>query len=196
MIELFESVNPPALAMENVEGFLKSDARTLLFERLRQQGYEFHEAIICPTELGIPNRRPRYYLVASREGLGELDSSPVGHRPLRDYLDESPASDLWIDAENVAQYGHGFDIVDPNDDDAVSACFTSAYGKSWIYSGSYLRTEDGIRRFSPEEVARLMQFPASFSIPAGIERRKAYKYIGNSLAIEVVRRVIGTLFTK
>lgn len=193
MVELFEAVRPPSLAMENVEGFLKSEARTFLFERLDSLGYQFREAIICPTELGIPNRRPRYYLVASRDGLSEIDLTPRSRRPVRDFLDANPDPDLYVGASDLAEYGHGFDIVDPTDDDAVTACFTSAYGKSWIYSGSYLKTDNGVRRFSPAEIARLMQFPPNFGLPDHVERRKAYKYIGNSLAIEVVRRVVGTV---
>lgn len=191
MLELFDAVRPPSLAMENVEGFLKSEARTALFTLLRDHDYAFREAVICPTELGIPNRRPRYYLIASRHELGEVDLTPLPHRPVRDFLDESPDPDLWVGEADVAEYGHGFDIVDPDDDDAVTACFTSAYGKSWIYSGSYLKTERGVRRFSPLEIARLMQFPPHFSLPDDLDRRKAYKYIGNSLAIDVVRRLAG-----
>jgi site-specific DNA-cytosine methylase len=192
MLEVIEAAPPRHLAMENVEGFLKSEARTRLLELLERLDFDVREAVICPTELGLINRRPRYYLVASRDGLTNADLSPVAQTPrLIDLLDAEVAADLWVAPEDVAEYGHGFDIVDADTPDAVTSCFTSAYGKSWIYSGSYLRQDGRIRRFSPDEILRLMQFPAHVSPPPGLERRKAYKYIGNSLAIEAVYRVLG-----
>ena len=36
---------------------------------LDERGYDVRERQLCPTELGVPSRRPRYYLVASRVGL-------------------------------------------------------------------------------------------------------------------------------
>ncbi len=194
ILDLLAEVRPSHIAMENVEGFLKSEARTRLVGLLDDLNFEFREAVICPTELGIPNRRPRYYLVASTGGLVDADLSPMNpRRTVRSYLDETVDESLYIADEDIETYGHGFDIVESDDDEAITSCFTSAYEKSWIYSGSYLRDSGGIRRFSPAEVLRLLHFPGHVSVPSGMPRRNAYKYIGNSLSIEVVSRVLSAL---
>ena len=43
-----------------------------------------------------------------------------------------------------------------------------------------------LRYFSPREVANLMCFPDSFSIPADVTLRQSYKVLGNSLNVLVV----------
>ena len=60
---------PCHLALENVAGFMDSQAHGRLTGLLAERGYQLQERLLCPTQLGVPSRRPRYYLVASRAGL-------------------------------------------------------------------------------------------------------------------------------
>lgn len=191
LIAVLPEVRPRFLALENVPGFVGSRTHALLGEKLSTQGYEVREEVLCPTLLGVPNRRERYYLVAGREPLREPREAPSESRRLADYLDPEPAEDLVVDEELARHYRHALDVVDPEDAGAVAACFTSAYGRSPVRSGSYLRTSGGgLRRFSPAEILRLLGFPKRYSLPHDVPREQAWRLVGNSLSVPAVRRVL------
>jgi len=186
---------PRHLALENVAGFARSQARELLISFLTAHGYQTRERQLCPTELGVPSRRPRYYLVASQVGLL---SPPVSAsqplRPLRDYLNphltDNPPAGLLLPPQLVASFGAGLRILDPTDPEAYTTCFTAGYGKSLMHAGSYLRCRAGVRRFAPEEIARLLHLPPAFRFPESLPLRKRWHLLGNSLAVLAVREVL------
>ncbi|XP_072234998.1 tRNA (cytosine(38)-C(5))-methyltransferase [Leuresthes tenuis] len=68
---------PRFIVLENVKGFEKSSARTLLIKTLIDCGYTFQEVMVSPTSVGIPNSRLRYFLIAliSAENLSTQTSS-------------------------------------------------------------------------------------------------------------------------
>ncbi|TYO99650.1 DNA (cytosine-5)-methyltransferase 1/tRNA (cytosine38-C5)-methyltransferase [Geothermobacter ehrlichii] len=190
-------LRPRNLALENVTGFARSRARRMLLACLQDLGYRIRECTLCPTELGIPMRRPRYYLAASRSFLAAPD--PVARppmRPLADYLLPEAAVDprLLLPAEIVERFGNGFRILEPAADDAYTTCFTAGYGKSLMHAGSYLRCGPGVRRFAPMEIAALLHFPADFRFPAGMSLRQCWKLLGNSLSVAAVRQVLRQFF--
>jgi tRNA (cytosine38-C5)-methyltransferase len=47
-----------------------------------------------------------------------------------------------------------------------------------------------LRFFSPDEIARLLGFPATFSFPRELARRNAYALLGNSLNVLVVSELV------
>jgi hypothetical protein len=73
---------------------------------------------------------------------------------------------------------------------SVVHCFTAAYGRSHVRSGSYIRTASGVRRFSPFEIARLLGFDRSFRLPPQLSLHKAWRLVGNSLSVDVVRMMV------
>jgi hypothetical protein len=60
-------------------------------------------------------------------------------------------------------------------------------------AGSYLRCATGVRRFAPEEIARLLSFPPAFSFPEALPLRKRWHLLGNSLSVAAVREVLRDL---
>jgi len=192
LLGLLGELLPEHLAMENVQGFYESQARQKLLETLETHGYEVRERLLCPTELGVPAKRERYYLTASRSGL-----LPMG-APLRtertkvsDYLLDDPDESLFISQKILDKHGPGMRIVDVDDDEAITNCYTSAYGKTWRYSGSYFRYPDGRVRFAdPNELLALLHFPLPFSFPEEVSRKRRYKYIGNSLSVIAMREIL------
>jgi site-specific DNA-cytosine methylase len=186
---------PSHLALENVEGFARSEMRKRLVDLLSRRGFQMQECVLCPTELGVPMRRPRYYLMASRTRLSPpvvIMDMPL--RPLGDYLDEGEKygipDALHVGGDVLAKFGKGFRIVDPKDPQAYTTCFTSGYGRSLMHSGSYLQCESGVRRFAPEEIARLLHFPEGFRFPDRMTLRKKWHLVGNSLSVAAVRKVL------
>ena len=108
LLEIISELTPENLAMENVQGFYDSQARQKLLETLDKNGYEVRERLLCTTELGVPAKRERYYMTASRTGL-----EPVGE-PLRterdkisDYLIEDPDDALFISQAVLDKHGPG-----------------------------------------------------------------------------------------
>lgn len=193
LVGLLPDVGPAHLALENVPWFHGSRAWELLVETLGRAGYgHLHHAEICPTERGIPARRRRFYAVASRHPL-DVRPGPRHDRRLADHLD--PWDDaLAVPAKVRDRFGDALHVVDAEDDHAVAATFTRAYGTSPVYAGSYLRQRGpagtGLRYFSPTEIARLHGFPPSLAL-GRIPRKAAWKRVGNSVSVEVVREVVG-----
>jgi site-specific DNA-cytosine methylase len=98
--------------------------------------------------------------------------------------------ELYVDDYVIARFGNGFRILDPLVPESYTTCFTASYGKSLMHSGSYIRSGEGIRRFSPEEICRLLHFPDDFIFPPGIPLRKRWHLLGNSLSVAAVRHVL------
>src|SRR5581483_1441839 len=139
LLTLVARVRPPLLALENVPQFLGSRAHARLRAVLDDGGYDVRERLLCPTELGVPNRRRRFYLVASRAGFAteapagvaaNATSAPAVARSLATYLDAEDDPALLVDERLLARYAHAIDVVEAADAGAVAATFTAAYGRS------------------------------------------------------------------
>ncbi|MEM8962256.1 MAG: DNA cytosine methyltransferase [Acidobacteriota bacterium] len=194
LLRLLPTVRPTFLALENVLPFRDSEARRRLLAVLEEGGYAVAELILCPSSLGVPNRRPRYFLAASREGRLRAPAlgSRSSRRPLRHYLGRD-RSELAVDRALLATYNHALDIVDAGDSHALTACFTSGYGRSFVRSGSYVRTAHGVRRFSPDEILRLLGFDERFRWPETLTLRQRWKLAGNSVSLDCVRVVLAMI---
>lgn len=189
LIEAVRRHQPAALAVENVPGFVGSRVHRALVCALDDGGYTWREQQVCPTELGIPNRRRRWYLWARRRGpVGALQLTRVG-RPLETYLDDEPDDGLWLEPEVGRAYRHALDVVVPEDPGAVAACFGSGYGRVVVRSGSYVGVGGRLRRFSPGEVARLLHFDG-LCVPPGLRPQQLWAKLGNSLCVPVVGAVL------
>ncbi|KAI8323054.1 S-adenosyl-L-methionine-dependent methyltransferase [Martensiomyces pterosporus] len=68
LLELLPKLDkvPSYLFLENVMNFENSRSRRLAVETLGHLGFEIHECLISPVQLGIPNNRLRYFLIACR----------------------------------------------------------------------------------------------------------------------------------
>ena len=201
LTKLLLAIRPRYAILENVPGFEESQTRRELTASLDAHGYRFREILLCPSRLGIPNRRQRYYLLAWKpaEVSGDLETcglSPEGPRPprpLQSFLDPSPAPDLRLEPATQKRYEGALHIVDSSSPTALTTCFTAAYGRSPVRSGSYLATKQGARRFSPEEILRLLGFPAHFRFPAELSRNQRWRLAGNSLSIPAARLLLGAI---
>jgi site-specific DNA-cytosine methylase len=208
VVRLLERRLPAALALENVPEFAGSAGHALLRTALERAGYAVAERLLCPTALGVPNRRRRFYLVAGREGLSgwaaAAGASPPAispppatpahtPRPLASYLDLEPHPELAVDSALLRRYSHAADVVDAEDPAAIAATFTSAYGRSPVRAGSYLRQDGTVRRFHPREVLRLLGFPAAHRFPDGMALVRQWRLAGNSLSVPAVREVLSAV---
>lgn len=198
VIELIDQQRPWAIALENVPEFSGSQQHRVLEGKLRRAGYSVRVDELCPTQWKVPMRRKRFYLRARRDGQSipsvAVESSA---RPLSECVDEASWDDpaLQVSPELVNRYRQAMNVVDADDPEAVAACFTSAYGSSPVHAGSYLRCSRRklIRRFSPEEIGRLMGYRERFWWPEEIDLRARYQLLGNALSVTVVRALLVTM---
>jgi len=191
LMDLLIEIRPERLILENVEGFLESNAFTLLTRRLGDIGLKWRCFNLCPTQFGIPNRRPRVYVAASANGFEDNLLPSAEPCSIASYLDSDEDESLYLSAETVVRHGPGLDLVTP--ESRRSACFIGGYGKRFVGSGSFLKTQNGVRRFSPREVSRLLGYPPHFRFPAEIPLNKRYKLLGNGLNLVAAEWVLNQL---
>lgn len=191
LLELLPLASPRHLVLENVPGFLDSEAHALLGNVLRQLRFHCQEYRLCPTRFGIPNQRPRAFVVASREPLEARSPPEDSPTTIENYLDDPEDPGLYLDPPTLARHRPGLDLV--TRDARRTACFIGGYGQRFVGSGSFLETARGVRRFSPREVARFMGLPPGFRFPETISLQQRYKLLGNGLNLPVARWVAGTL---
>ncbi len=199
LIDLIAECVPEVIALENVGGFANSIAREQLEKRLQQSGYRWQSIELCPTEMGWPNKRPRFYLLASRQRpIAAWRELPRYRLRLAELVERSPelqpvASELEIDPSTLSRIESAIDRCEL-DSERPTACFASSYGRVLLNSGSYLRVDaHRYRRFSPREVASLLGFPATFKLPVDIPTRSLWKLLGNSLSLPAVRYLLSHL---
>ena len=249
LLALLEKIPPPRLVLENVPGFATSQVLAKLLNVLRRKDYCWTSVILCPSSLGIPNRRRRFYLLATRgehatPGPADLPSCSVAQpgfvaqpsgtaaaptlldleaflrndNSLTDSADSADSAgsedygssaadrdDLVLSHGLWAKYRSAIDVVlaggtrptawhsDRQPTNQITACFTAAYGKSVVRSGSYLFLPGGgLRRFAPAEILRLLGFPASFCMPQKLTLRQQWKLVGNSLSLYGVRHLLAS----
>lgn len=198
VIELVERDQPKGLILENVPGFSDSAHHQILTDALRAANYSVCVDELCPTMWKVPMRRRRFYLRARRGGapIAPVKTELLG-RPLSECVDESSWDDpsLLVSESEQATYARAMNIVDASDAAAVAACFTSAYGNSPVQAGSYLRCSrrQAIRRFSPQEIGRLMGYREGFWWPDAMDQRVRYQLLGNALSVTVVRALLMTM---
>eukprot|EP00977_Amphora_coffeiformis_P023578 scaffold13656_cov147-Amphora_coffeaeformis.AAC.4 len=214
---LQEAVHQPRwILLENVKGFADSTMCRLWQDTLTQCDYTWKEYLLSPTQLGIPNHRMRYYLIAehSQRFASKMERiihttfpqcnampPPASARPLSEYIDTNADVDLRLRVPDTVwekPWAHELDIVDETS--METHCFTSSYGRLYHpASGSLLRRTSSngdssfVRRFSPIEVARLLHFDASFAVPDDLKLERQYKHVANAVNVAAVACLVEEL---
>jgi hypothetical protein len=193
LLTLIERIRPRNLGLENVPAFARSRSRQKLLDVLCRCDYRVREITLCATRLGSRNRRRRYYLIASRVALAPF-AVPV-HVPAAFRLQEPLETQSFrVPPDWLNRYGArgALHIVEESAlrrGLATTICFTSAYGRSPVYSGSYLRASGHVRFFTPREVLWQLGFPADFSLPDWHPSR-LWPLAGNTLSLLTVRYLL------
>lgn len=204
LLEVLRRVRPSYVFVENVPEFVGSRAHQRL-RRVLEEGepaYRLRQHVLCPSELGWPNRRRRFYLLAARQDApplrAPLPAEPSPRRALAAFVDprHDDDPDLTLPPQVVQSYRGALDVVHRDDPDARTACFTAAYGRSHVRSGSYLaldRAGERLRRFHPREVLALLGFPPDYALPPQLPLGIGWRLAGNSLSLPAVRRVLAAV---
>lgn len=203
LMQMAALVRPRSIVVENVVGFESSAMFAECNLLWKQHGYRVSSFALCPTQLGWPNSRPRIYSLATLDTQSfdnwvdsqtrQSNPNTLLHRTcptlaecLQPEIRVETHPWLWLDPALAKRYASALDVIDPEEPDAIAACFASSYGKAIVRSGSVIRCASGLRRFAPREVANLLGFSKHFTWPDHLSPRRLWHLLGNSLAIPAV----------
>ena len=160
------------ILVENVKGFETSEACKQLIKVLHTLNYDTKSFLISPPELGVPNSRLRFYLLArktnnacqipevfnpSKDIITDLttisDVSEIAKsfalksEPglLKEYLRNDSQDDTLLLSDNIlSKYGQVLDIVNCTSNN--SCCFTKSYGRYAEGTGSVIQQDGNLDR--------------------------------------------------
>ena len=171
IVDILEAKKPKAFFLENVRGIVNHDGgRTfkIIREILEDElGYSFYFKVVKATDYGLPQHRPRAFMIGFRdEGLLKGFEFPPSI-PLRFNM-----SDVF---GGVCSREIGFTL-------RVGGAGSNINDRrNW---DSYL-VDDEVVKIQPHHALKIQGFPDDFKLPNS--RRDAMKQLGNSVAVDAVR---------
>ena len=171
IVDIIEAKRPKAFFLENVRGIISHDKgktfkviRNVLEEEL---GYSFYYKVVKASEYGLPQLRPRAFMIGFRdEGIMRSFEFPP-EMPLKFNM-----SDVWEgDCSREIGFtirvgGRGSNINDRRNWDA------------YLVNGE-------VRQLSPKEAIKMQGFPSDFEFP--VAKTQAMKQLGNSVAVDAIK---------
>ncbi|MCL2842904.1 MAG: DNA (cytosine-5-)-methyltransferase [Oscillospiraceae bacterium] len=207
---IIDAKRPKVIFLENVENLVEHDeGRTFLviYNVLVQCGYSVRYKVIPTNEYGgVPQARKRIYIVAFLD-LEKCDSFAF---PKTIQLDRKIADIVNQAIKKNDIYYYNPDTPLYNKIDAFigksrrlfriyngtirnlrnpDLCSTLTASMNTIYNAIVLRDDHGIRRLTLQESLDFQGFPNDFYFPNTIRVEAAYKQIGNSVSVPVVKRI-------
>ena len=166
---IIKDKQPKAFFLENVRGLLKHNSGETFatIERIITQdlGYSFYYKIIKASDYGVPQYRPRLFMVGFKKK--EIDFNFP--KPIKLKMTMSDIFGGHVEKEigfTLRVGGRGSNISDRRNWDA------------YVVDGK-------IKRLSPREGLKMQGFPSDFIFP--VSEAQAMKQLGNSVAIPAIQ---------
>lgn len=209
---------PKVMFLENVKNLARHDGgKTLavIKNTLNEIGYDVFDEVLDASRYGVPQSRKRIYIVCFRKDLNVKEFN----FPKEENLTKHVLDIILPDSETEKYEIHRNDVViNPRINETFSniplrigivnkggqgeriysplgtAITLSAYGGGAGAKTGLYRINGRIRKLAPRECARLDGFPENFKIA---ERDTiAYKQFGNSVVVDVLRKIMKTAIEK
>ena len=171
--EIIEVKKPKAFFLENVRGLVAHD-KGKTFKIIREileneLGYSFYHKIVKASDYGLPQLRPRVFIIGFREeGFMKGFTFPK-HKPLKLTM-----SDVW---EGKCSREIGFTL-------RVGGRGSKIHDRrNW---DAYL-VDGEVRQLGVKQGKRMQGFPENYEFP--VSNTQAIKQLGNSVAIDAVQEV-------
>ena len=171
IVEILEAKNPKAFFLENVRGIVNHDSGNT-FKIMRniienELGYSFHYQVVKASDYGLPQLRPRTFMIGFKDE-GVLSNFTFPPKvPLKFNM-----SDVWNGkcsreiGFTLRVGGRGSNINDR---------------RNW---DSYL-VDGEVKKIMPEQARKMQGFPENFEFP--VPNTQAMKQLGNSVAVDAIK---------
>ncbi len=200
IVEIIEKHQPSIVLLENVKGILSQDdgnTFNTILRMLSKLGYSVNYKIMNSYHFGLPQWRERVFIVACRH-FRQPFRFPLPYTsviPLGDVLEKVVPKKYTISDYNLKalkaredKYKRFTQFLDP--ENLPLGSYTRTLQASYFKSQpEILVKQEGQnpRKLTPRECARLMGFTDSFRLHPN--DRQAWKQLGNSVAIPVVKAI-------
>ena len=207
---------PKAFLLENVK-HLKNHDKGRTFQVIKDVltedlGYHIHTKVLNAKNFGVPQNRERIFIVGFKENLKFRFPQPSNKKvKIDDILEKKVDESYYLShqyLEGLKKHrarheakgnGFGYEVI-PREGIA-NAIVCGGMGRernlvkdkilpnAWEKEGDdiQLRNEEGLRKMTPREWARLQGFPDSFKFP--VSMTQSYKQLGNSVAVPVIKAI-------
>ena len=168
IVEILKIKKPKAFFIENVRGLYKHDnGKTfkVIKSAIEELGYSFYDNIVKASDYGLPQLRPRLYMVGFRDK--NIVFTPPEKKPLK--LTMSDVFNGKAEREvgfTLRVGGKGSNITDR---------------RNW---DSYM-VDGAVKRLTSKEGLKMQGFPDWFTFP--VAEGQAMKQLGNSVAIDAIQ---------
>lgn len=208
-LRLIDEIEPRAVMIENVRGFLSAvfeDYRLSLKQQLSKLGYHTDWRLLNASDYGVPQLRPRVVIVALRKDIADIFDWPTAlpHNPptVGDTLKDLMAENGWLGADAWAMRANDIapTIVGGSKKHGGPDLGPTRARQAWAsmgVEGRSLAVEAprhdfvGMPRLTARMVARLQGFPDSWHFHGG--KTTTYRQIGNAFPPPVAKAVAHNL---
>jgi len=175
--EIIKIKQPKAFFLENVKHLLKhDDGKTFktIQSTMKELGYSFYYKILKASDFGLPQHRPRLFMVGFKDQNIKFEFPKTQKLTLT-------MSDIWGEpcdkkiGFTLRVGGRGSRITDRHNWDSYNV-----NGK--------------IKRLGIAEGIKMQGLPSNFKFPPGTTETKAMKQLGNSVAIPVIQAIAKQIF--
>lgn len=208
-IRLVDEIQPRAVMIENVKGFLSpvfEDYRLHLRAEFKKLGYKLDWRLLNASDFGVPQLRPRVVIVALRTELVDAFDWPdvLPHNPpmVGDVLKDLMAANGWPGVERWSRQAndiaptivggskkHGGPDLGPTRARAAWAAL-GVEGRS-LADAAPMPDFCGMPRLTVRMVARLQGFPDTWQFHG--RKTTAYRQVGNAFPPPVAKAVAHNL---
>lgn len=192
----------------------------IIKETFEKLGYKVFAEILNSKDFGVPQQRERIYIVCFRNDIApDSFSFPEGPKTqvcIKDIMEDAPIpskyylSDVYVNTlkEHRARHeaaGHGFGYIIRPLDGISGTIVCGGMGKETnllidnrehsMIPTTHIKgkiNEEGIRKMTPREWARLQGFPDDFILP--LSDVHLYKQFGNSVTVPVIEAIAKEIY--
>lgn len=214
IMRVADSIKPNIIFLENVANIVSHDnghTFNKIHNELVNRGYYIRYLIADACDYGIPQHRTRTYLLAFKDIVQceayQFPQKTELKQRVFNIIDKSVKVDSsFYIPENSPKYSKmAKAITDDNQiyrfsdygiqsgKDGISFTLKANMG-TWYDRVPIVKDNYGIREITPDECLSLMGFPKSFKI-ADISLKSAYKQIGNSVYVPIIKMIAKNIKT-